>query len=193
MVTQERREKIARVVSTRLKGLVAVCENFANPHNAAAILRTCEALGILRVYIIEELVPFEPSRAITQGAEKWLEIRRFRRAERAFPELKGEGFRIYAAMPAKGAIPVEELPVEEPLALVFGNEKEGISEKALEFCDGTFRIPMWGFVESFNVSVAAAISLYISARRRRELLGREGDLSSREEEALMAHYLKLSA
>jgi tRNA (guanosine-2'-O-)-methyltransferase len=77
--------------------------------------------------------------------------------------------------------------------LVFGNEKEGVSEKALEFCDGTFRIPMWGFVESFNVSVAAAISLYISARRRRELLGREGDLSSREEEALMAHYLKLSA
>ncbi len=69
----------------------------------------------------------------------------------------------------------------------------GVSEKALEFCDGTFRFPMWGFVESFNVSVAAAISLYISARRRRELLGREGDLSSREEEALMAHYLKLSA
>ncbi len=193
MVTQERREKIARVVSTRLKGLVAVCENFANPHNAAAILRTCEALGILNVYIIEELVPFEPSRAVTQGAEKWLKIKRFRRAEKAFPELKKEGFWIYAAMPGKGAIPVEELPVEEPLALVFGNEKEGVSKKALEFCDGTFRIPMWGFVESFNVSVAAAISLYISARRRRELLGREGDLSSQEEEALMAHYLKLSA
>ncbi len=170
-----------------------MCENFANPHNAAAILRTCEALGILNVYIIEELVPFEPSRAVTQGAEKWLKLKRFRLAERAFPELKEEGFRIYAAVPGRGAIPVEELPVGEPLALVFGNEKEGVSEKALEFCDGTFRIPMWGFVESFNVSVAAAISLYISARRRRELLGREGDLSSREEEALMAHYLKLSA
>lgn len=192
MVTQERRAKIARVVSARLAGLVAVCENFANPHNAAAILRTCEALGILNVFIIEELVPFEPSRAITQGAEKWLLIKRFRRAEKAFSELKEKGYRIYAAVPEKGSIPVEELPVEEPLALVFGNEKEGVSEKVLGFCDGTFKVPMWGFVESFNVSVAAAISLYISARRRRELLGRQGDLSPEEAESLRERYIELS-
>ena len=192
MVTQERREKITRVVSSRLKGLVAVCENFANPHNAAAILRTCEALGVLNVYIIEELVPFEPSRAITQGAEKWLTVKRFRRAEKAFSELKEKGYRIYAAMPGKGAVAVEELPVGEPLALVFGNEKEGVSGKALSFCDGTFKIPMWGFVESFNVSVAAAISLYLSARRRRELLGKEGDLSPEERESLRRRYLELS-
>lgn len=192
MVTQERLERIERVVAGRLKGLAVVCENFANPHNAAAILRTCEALGILNVYIIEELVPFEPSRAVTQGAEKWLSVKRFRRAERAFPELKEAGFRIYAAVPGKGAIPVEELPVEEPLALVFGNEKEGVSERALGFCDGTFRIPMWGFVESFNVSVAAAISLYISARRRRDLLGTDGDLAPEEREALRRRYIELS-
>lgn len=193
MVTRERRKRIARVVSARLQGLVAVCENFSNPHNAAAILRTCEALGVLQVYIIEELVPFEPSRAVTQGAEKWLHIKRFRRAERALSELKRKGYRIYAAVPGKGAISVEELPAGEPLALVFGNEKEGVSEKALGFCDGTFRIPMWGFVESFNVSVAAAISLYVCSRKRRDLIGREGDLSPREEEALRARYLELSA
>ena len=192
MVTQARLERIDRVVAGRLKGLAVVCENFANPHNAAAILRTCEALGILNVYIVEELVPFEPSRAITQGADKWLSIRRFRRAERAFPELREGGYRIYAAMPGRGALPVEELPVEEPLALVFGNEKGGVSEKALKFCDGTFRIPMWGFVESFNVSVAAAISLYISARRRRAFLGAEGDLSPEEREALRERYIELS-
>jgi len=191
-MTRERRERIERVVSCRLKGLVAVCENFANPHNAAAILRTCEALGILNVYIIEELVPFEPSRAVTQGAEKWLIVKRFRRAEKAFAELKEKGYRIYAAMPGKGAVTVEELPVGEPLALVFGNEKEGVSEKTLGFCDGTFRIPMWGFVESFNVSVAAAISLYISARRLRERLGREGDLSPEEVESLRERYVGLS-
>lgn len=192
MVTQERRGKIDRVISARLKGLVAVCENFANPHNAAAILRTCEALGILNVYIIEELVPFEPSRAITQGAEKWLLLKRFRRAEKAFAELREKGYRVYAAMPGRGAATVEELPVDEPLALVFGNEKEGVSEKALGFCDGTFKIPMWGFVESFNVSVAAAISLYISARRRRESLGAAGDLSPEEKEALRERYVGLS-
>ncbi|NOX44488.1 MAG: RNA methyltransferase [Caldiserica bacterium] len=192
MVTRERMERIERVVAGRLKGLAVVCENFANPHNAAAILRTCEALGILNVYIIEELVPFEPSRAITQGAEKWLFVKRFRRAERAFPELKEAGYRVYAAMPGRGALAVEELPVGEPLALVFGNERDGVSAKALGFCDGTFRIPMWGFVESFNVSVAAAISLYISARRRRDLLGTEGDLTPREREALRERYVELS-
>ncbi len=192
MVTQERRERIERVVSGRLRGLTAVCENFANPHNAAAILRTCEALGVLNVYIIEELVPFEPSRAITQGAEKWLFVKRFRRAELAFSDLKAKGYRIYAAMPGKGAVPVEELPVEDPLALVFGNEKEGVSEKALGFCDGTFKVPMWGFVESFNVSVAAAISLYVSARRRRALLGAEGDLSPEERQTLREQYIELS-
>lgn len=192
MVTRERLERIEKVVGSRLKGLAVVCENFANPHNAAAILRTCEALGILRVYIIEELVPFEPSRAVTQGAEKWLEVKRFRRAEVAFPEIKRAGYRIYAAMPGRGALSVEKLPVEKPLALVFGNEKEGVSEKALGFCDGTFRIPMWGFVESFNVSVAAAISLYISARRRREVLGSDGDLSPEEVDTLRERYLELS-
>jgi tRNA (guanosine-2'-O-)-methyltransferase len=192
MVTQERLERIEQVVAGRLKGLVMVCENFANPHNAAAILRTCEALGILNVYIIEEQVPFEPSRAVTQGAEKWLEVKRFRRAERAFSELKEKGYRIYIAMPGRGALPVEELPVGEPLALVFGNEKEGVSKKALGVCDGSFNVPMWGFVESFNVSVAAAISLYISARRRREILGSAGDLSPEEREALREKYIEFS-
>ena len=184
--------KIERVISGRLKGLACVCENFEKPHNAAAILRTCEALGILNVYIVEEDVPFEPAKGVTQGAEKWIILRRFRRAERAIAALKETGYEIYAAVPREGSLSLEELPADRPLALAFGAEATGLSEKFLSACAGTFRIPMWGFSQSLNVSVAAAIALYHCARARRRYLGREGDLSSEELSALRARYLELS-
>ncbi|HDI11340.1 MAG TPA: TrmH family RNA methyltransferase [Candidatus Acetothermia bacterium] len=192
MVTGERRMKIERVISGRLKGLACVCENFEKPHNAAAILRTCEALGILNVYIVEEDVPFEPAKGVTQGAEKWVILHRFRRAERAIAALKEAGYEIYAAVPREGSLSLEELPADRPLALAFGAEATGLSEKLMSACAGTFRIPMWGFSQSLNVSVAAAIALYHCARARRRYLGREGDLSSEELSALRARYLELS-
>ncbi len=192
MVTDERKTKIERVVAGRLKGLACVCENFEKPHNAAAILRTCEALGILNVYIIEEDVPFEPAKGVTQGAEKWLLLHRFRRAERAIAALKDAGYTIYAAVPGEGSLSLEELPVDRPLALAFGAEATGLSEKLLSACQGSFRIPMWGFSQSLNVSVAAAIALYTCARARRARLGRAGDLEPGELAQLRARYLELS-
>ncbi|HAF71448.1 MAG: rRNA methylase SpoU [Acetothermia bacterium 64_32] len=192
MVTEERREKIERVIAGRLKGLACVCENFEKPHNAAAILRTCEALGILNVYIIEEDFPFEPAKGVTQGAEKWLFLHRFRRAERAIAALKEAGYAIYAAVPGEGSLALEQLPCERPLALAFGAEATGLSEKLLSACEGTFKIPMWGFSQSLNVSVAAGVALYHCAQARRRRLGREGDLSQEELSALRARYLELS-
>ncbi len=185
----EREKKLEAIVASRLGSIVAVCVNFEDPRNAAAILRTCEALGILEVYIIEEDRPFYPALKVTQGAEKWLRIKRFRRAEPALAELRARGFRIFAATPA-GSIALEELPLASPLALVFGNEKEGISPEILAQCDGTFRVPMFGLTQSLNVSVAAGISLYFVASARRRTLGRAGDLSPAEQKALLAEYLR---
>ncbi len=192
MVTEERRAKIERVIAGRLKGLACVCENFSKPHNAAAILRTCEALGILNVYVIEEDVPFEPAKGVTQGAEKWLRVHRFRRADRAIAAIKAAGYALYAAVPGEGSLPVEELPCDRPLALAFGAEATGLSETLLSACQGTFRIPMWGFSQSLNVSVAAAIALYSCASTRRQRLGRAGDLSPEELAQLRARYEQLS-
>jgi len=192
MVTEERREKIERVIAGRLKGLACVCENFEKPHNAAAILRTCEALGILNVYIIEEDVPFEPAKGVTQGAEKWLFLHRFRRAERAIAALKEAGYAIYAAVPGEGSLALEQLPCDRPLALAFGAEATGLSAKLLSACEGTFKVPMWGFSQSLNVSVAAGVALYHCAQARRRRLGREGDLSPEELSSLRARYLELS-
>ncbi len=183
-----REEKVQSVVASRLGGLVVTCVNLQDPHNTSAILRTAEALGILEVWVIEDEHPFWPSPKVTQGAEKWLRIRRFRRAEPAFAELRGRGFRIFAATPT-GGITVEELPFELPLALVFGNEAEGLGPRILAQCHGTFRVPMWGFSQSLNVSVAAGIALYLAASARRRLLGQNGDLSQAAQESLVRVYL----
>jgi tRNA (guanosine-2'-O-)-methyltransferase len=139
--------------------------------------------------VIEEDFPFRFSPKVTQGAEQWIQVRRFRRAEPAFQELRARGFRIFAATP-HGDLTLEELPADAPLALVFGNENVGLSPEVLGQCDGTFRIPMFGFTESLNVSVAAGIALYFVASARRRLLGKSGDLSSENQEALMAEYTK---
>ena len=184
-----RQEKLRKIVQARLGSIVAVCVNFENLHNCSAILRTCEALGILEVFVIEEDFPFQFSPKVTQGAEKWVRLRRFRRAEPAFQELRARGFRIFAATP-HGDLTLEDLPVDAPLALVFGNENVGLSPEVLGQCDGTFRIPMFGFTESLNVSVAAGIALYFVASARRRLLGRPGDLSPSAQASLLSAYLR---
>lgn len=184
-----RSQRVREVLSSRLASIAAVCVNFEDPRNAAAVLRTCEALGILEVFVVEEDFPFEPTPKVTNGAEKWVRLRRFRRAGLALQELRARGFRIFAATP-QGSLALEELPVDSPLALVFGNEKEGLSPEVLAQCDGTFRIPMFGFSQSLNVSVAAGIALYFVASARRRFLGKNGDLSPADQAALLAEYME---
>ncbi len=189
MVTERRSRHTEAVLRHRLNGLTVICENFANPYNAAAVLRTCEAMGVLNVYIVEEHGPCEVSKQVTAGAERWLRIHRYRRVQAALTDLRASGHRIYAATPEQGTLELEEIPCAAPLALVFGNEREGVTSEALAQADGTFTIPMHGFVRSLNVSAAASISVYHCSRRLRDERG-PGDLSPQEAEALRSAYLE---
>ncbi len=191
MVTERRKCQIEAVLAQRLNGLVVVCEDFANPHNAAAVLRTCEAMGVLNIYIVEERAPTDLSRQVSAGAEKWINVHRFRRVKAAFEQLRGAGYRIVAATPEQGATVLDQLPFADRLALVFGNEGEGVSPQALSLADGTFTIPMHGFVPSLNVSAAAAIAVYHWAQRLREAHSC-GDLTPNEIDALRNRYLHQS-
>jgi len=184
--------KIQAVLDRRLGSVRAVVENLHHPHNMSAVLRTCEALGVQHVHAVETADEFTFSRRITLGAHKWLSLHRHDTIEECAGELKRLGFRLYAAMLDPAALPLEHVPIEEPVALVFGNEKRGVSPEARALCDGAYFIPMDGFAQSFNISVAVAVSLYSVTRRAREGRADQGLLPPDEKAALLQAWLPKS-
>lgn len=191
-VRPERWAKIEAVLGQRLGAVRVVVENLHHPHNTSAVLRTCEALGIQHVHAVETAEDFTFSRRITLGAHKWLSLHRHDTFAPCAAELKARGFRLYAAMLDPEATPLEELPVQEPIALVFGNEKQGVSPAARGLCDGAYIIPMAGFAQSLNISVAAAVSLYSVARRARAERPDRGLLDAAERALLLEAWLPKS-
>jgi tRNA (guanosine-2'-O-)-methyltransferase len=191
LLLERRRARIDSVVANRSRTLTPVLEAVHDPHNLAAVLRTAEALGLQEVHAIVPRGGFRPNAAVTQGADKWIDLYRHRDAADCAAALRQSGYRVYASQLKEEAVPLEQLPVNEKLALVFGNEHEGVSPEFAALCDGTFRIPMYGFVQSFNVGVAVAIALsQIVFARRRSTPG--GDLPPDEQEALRRRFYALA-
>jgi tRNA (guanosine-2'-O-)-methyltransferase len=183
----ERRERIDRVAASRLGGLVVVLENLHDPHNGAAALRSCEAIGVREVRVVGTSFSF--SERVTQGCDKWLDVGRDETIERCAADLKARGFRLYAAVPGAGAS-LEELDAVTPAAFLIGNERDGLTAAARAACDVEFTIPMRGFSQSVNLSVATALCVYTHAERRRRALGRAGDLDGDALMALRADYYR---
>lgn len=180
VVTPERLQRLDEVVARRTDDLAIVLDRIADPHNASAVLRSADAFGIQNVHAIVGKHGFRASRGVSKGTHRWLDVTRYETANGCARRLKADGYAIYIA--AMGAETTLEMLREVPrLAVVFGNEHRGVSDPMQEIADGEFSIPMRGFVESLNVSVAAAItvqSLVLAGRpslsedRRRELLAR---------------------
>ena len=183
----ERRDKIDRVAASRLGGLVVVLENLYDPHNGAAALRSCEAICVREVHVVGASFSF--SERVTQGCDKWLDIVRGETIERCAAELKARGFKLYAAIPG-AATSLEELDAVTPAAFLIGNERDGLTAAARAACDVEFAIPMRGFSQSVNLSVATALCVYTHAERRRRALGRAGDLVGDALDALRADYYR---
>ncbi len=165
-----------------------------DPHNTAAVLRTAEGLGLARAHV----VPHDASdaiahRRVTQDAHKWLDIDSHPSGAQAAQELRARGYEVWAGHLAPGARLYTEVPADRPLALLFGNEHEGPSPETLRACTGAFRIPMAGFTQSFNVSVAAAIALAQVTGARRRHLGQAGDLPEEERVHLRDRFTLLAA
>lgn len=172
-MTPERLQKISDVVSKRQKYLTIVLENIHDPHNVSAILRSADAAGIDKAYLIYNTNKFPRIGRISSGsAKKWIELERYSNADDCFKELKKLKFKIYSTHIGKNRKnkSLYELDLAKRTALVFGNEHTGVSEEALELCDKTFSIPMYGMVQSLNVSVSVAVCVY-EALRQREIMG----------------------
>lgn len=193
MVLPRRMERILRVLDSRFSRVRAVGENLHHTHNMSALLRSCEALGVQHVHAVEKYEAFSLSRKVTMGCHKWLTLHRHRDFASCAEELRAKGFSIYAAMLSDRAMEVGQIPIDRPVTLVFGNELMGVSEEARAFCDGEFVIPMSGFVQSFNVSVAAAVSLYDVTSRMRAAHPESCFLTPEEKAELLAEWLPKSA
>jgi tRNA (guanosine-2'-O-)-methyltransferase len=180
VVTPERLRRIEEVVEGRTDSLAVVLDRLSDPHNSSAVLRSAEAFGVQNVHAIVGVHGFRASRGVSKGTQRWLDVTRYEDADTCARRLKDEGFSIYAAA-MDGTHTVEELKEIPRVAVVFGNEHHGVSDAMHAHGDGTFAIPMRGFVESLNVSVAAAITMQtltsdsrpgLSGARRRALLAR---------------------
>lgn len=156
----ERLERLREVLANRVVSVTLVLENLHKDYNISAILRTCESFGIQDVHVIPQPGDGKVFRTVTQGCHKWLTIHRYNEVSECLRILKERGFRILAGALAGDALPLEQSDFSGRIALVFSNELEGANPQVLEQVDGFFVIPMTGFSQSLNVSVAAGIVIH---------------------------------
>jgi len=165
--TERRLARLEEVIRKRQPDLTVVMENIHDPHNVSAIFRTCDAVGIMNVDLVYTVEKFPRiGKKSSSSANKWVEHRKHKSVEECFALLRGEGSRIFATRLEPGARTLYDLDMTQRIAFVFGNEHRGVSEEASRLADECIQIPMFGMIESLNVSVAAAVCLYEALRQR---------------------------
>ncbi|MBD3615563.1 MAG: RNA methyltransferase [Gracilimonas sp.] len=194
--TESRWKKIVEIVEKRTRHITVVVEDVYQSHNASAVLRSCDGFGIQDVHIIENRNEFDASSQVTIGADQWLTLHRYKtpktdNTEICFNTLKKQGYNIIATTPHDNDITLNELPITQKTAIVFGSEIDGISDRARELADGFMKIPMAGFSESFNISVSAAVCLYNITRRLKDS-DINWNLTEEEMEELKLEWLRKS-
>lgn len=171
-VSEHKRNLFDEKIQFRTKYLTVVLEDIYQPHNASAVLRTCDCFGVQEVHIIENQNTYEVNPDVALGSSKWLDLIKYNdgaeNTKTAYETLKQQGYRIVATTPHKNDVMLDDLPLDQKTALVFGTEMRGLTDWAIENADAWVKIPMYGFTESFNISVSAAIILHhLSEKIRR--------------------------
>ncbi len=182
-MTPERQKRLTSVLYKRQFDLTVVLENVFDPHNVSAVMRTCDAVGIQDVFILNDRIPPHKKwgyRSSSTAAE-WLNIHQFTNGDECFTELRKRYVKIYAAYLSTDAIPLHQLNLTESIALVFGNETFGVSEEITKLVDGYFIIPQVGIIKSLNISVACAVTLY-EAYRQKQIAGHYDEPKLSEEQ-----------
>jgi len=206
-VTENKKILIEKVLTHRTRQITIVLEDIFQPHNANATLRTSECLGIQDIHVIENRNAYSPSPQVTQGSGKWINLHRYNtdiqptedikdpsgfathNTEACFKELKSQDYQLIATSPDEQSVTINEIDLSQPIAFLFGTEKHGLSDYALENADATLRLPMVGFTQSYNISVSVAITL---ARITQRLWNSdiEWQLSNKEKSELRLEWYK---
>ncbi len=186
LVTETRRARLREVIARRLASVAVVFDRPYDPHNGAAVVRSCEAFGVQQLHIVERPgTPFAVARSVARGAEKWIDVTCHTEPTTAIAWAHRAGMPLVATHP-EGELSPDELGRMPRVCVVLGNEREGIHAELALACRARVRVPMRGFVESLNVSVTAAILLHAATQ------GRKGDLDSAAQRRLYARGLYLS-
>ena len=174
-ISDNKRNLFEQNIQYRTRHITLVLEDIFQPHNASAVLRTCDCFGIQDVHIIENKNEYEVNPDVALGSSKWLNLHKYNQTENntvnTFNSLRKQGYRIVATTPHKNDCSLEDLNLDTKIALVFGTELNGLSQIAIDNADEFVTIPMYGFTESFNISVSAAIILHhLTEKLRNSLL-----------------------
>lgn len=171
-VSENRKKRFFEIIQNRTRHITMVIENVFQPHNASAVLRSCDCFGIQDVHIIENYNTYEVDPNIALGASKWLNMYKYNEMENntvsCLKTLKNKGYKLIATSPHHFDYTVSELPLDDKIAVMLGTELQGLSDEAFEMADYTINIPMFGFTESFNISVSAALVMYDLTKRLHE-------------------------
>lgn len=188
-ITPRRYEKILSVLNQRTRFLTVVMENFYDPRNASAILRSCDAFGLQDAHIIELNNPHYISKRVCKGSQFWVNRYRYSSVQGCLSHLKNLGYQVLFADPDPAFPSIEEISLTTKTAVIFGQEKAGITSETKALAHGGFKIPLYGFVESFNVSVACALTLSHLNTKLRAHPPKDFFLSKKEKEVLLNHWL----
>jgi len=167
-MTPERIKRLDDVLSKRQPGLTVVLENVQDPHNISAVMRTCDAVGVQDIYILNTMIPKHKAWGArsSSSAAKWLSVHQFTDTKECFAAVRKHFDKIYTTHLSTDAVGLYEMDLTQRVALVFGNEHGGLSPETIELSDGNFIIPQVGIIKSLNISVACAVTLYESYRQK---------------------------
>jgi tRNA (guanosine-2'-O-)-methyltransferase len=183
-ITENKKNRIDEVLEKRTRYVTVVLEDIYKPHNASAVLRTVDCFGLQDVNVIENYHTYHVNPYVTRGASQWVDLLRFREkgennTAHCFKALKEQGYKIFATSPNVEGVFPEHIDISQKIAIVLGNEHRGLTDYALQNADALVRLPMFGFTESYNISVTAAICLHDIVRK---LYGSDIDWKLSEEE-----------
>lgn len=192
--TESRWVAINSVIAHRTNHFTLVLEDLHKPHNANAVLRSCDGFGIQDIHIIENNTEFDSDKQVSMGSHNWLTLNRYNdpnddNIKTCFDTLKSQGYTILATSPHENDQDLSDIAINKKTALVFGTERRGISDRVKNLADGFVKIPMFGFSESFNISVSAAICLY-DLRIRLEQSDVKWNLDNEYQEQLKFNWLR---
>ncbi len=188
-LTPERKQKFTQVLQERTNFITVAIEDVFQVHNTSAVIRSCDVFGVQTAHVIEERFGKRLDKNIAMGAQKWVNVERYKSTTDCIDHLRDKGYKIVATTPHTNSVVLHDFEVTEPTAFFFGTEKEGLSETVLQQADEHLKIPMFGFSESLNISVSAAIILqHVTQKLKRSNINWQ--LTETEKQAIRLQWAK---